>query len=636
MVFENEKKILKIIKFAPIIFVLSISFILFTITFLENTNRFKKEEEKIKLNYISKNKELIKNRTYETYEYIKREQELTKKELLNSLKESVQLAYTIANSIYEKNQDKTQEEIKRLIINALRDIRFNEGRGYFFIYEKNGKNILLPHNKTLEGKNFWRHQDAKGNYIIQDMTRLLEKKDEAFYEWYWFNPTNPDFQRKKVGLIKNFEQFNWFIGTGEYVDNIEKKIQKRILEHIQRIRFENNGYIFVIKYDGTYLSHFRKKYIGKNTSENNDTTSSIKDTNIIINIAKKGEGYYSYIQNKKPETNTVSRKISFVKGIDEWSWLIGMGFYEDDVNKVIKLKKEQLDEEFQSYFINMLKFAFAIIIILLLITLYVTNIIKNRFTRYKNQIKKHIKEKTEQQNIISQQSKMATMGEMIGNIAHQWRQPLSSISTLSTGLKLQKEMNLLNDKMLIESLDNIHKSTQYLSNTIDDFRDFFKTNKIKKKFLIQDSIKKAISLVHAQFYNHEIQIINNEANFKIQNFENELIQVILNILNNSKDELIKKDKSSKRIVFIDLIQKNKTIEICIKDNAGGIKKEIINKIFEPYFTTKKESHGTGIGLYMSKIIIEKNMLGKLEVQNIEYKYEDTTHLGAQFKITLPL
>ena len=180
MLFKNEKLLLKITKYSPTIFVLSITIFILSISFFENKKKFEENKEKIRFEYTQKNQEIIQQKVYEVYDYIKREQEYTELELKNTLKEAIDSAYNIANGIYQNNLDKSSDEIKKLVVDALRNVRFNNGRGYYFIYENSGKNILLPHNKELEGKDFWNHQDAKGTYIIKDMTNLLSKNNEVF------------------------------------------------------------------------------------------------------------------------------------------------------------------------------------------------------------------------------------------------------------------------------------------------------------------------------------------------------------------------------------------------------------------------------------------------------------------------
>ena len=624
---NNEKFIINIIKYTPSILILSITIFILIISFFDNKKRFESDKEKIRFEYTSKNEETIQQRVNEVYDYIKREQEFTESELRKTLKEAIDTAYNITNSIYENNLDKSSDEIKKLVVDALRNVRFNNGRGYYFIYENSGKNILLPHQVELEGKDFWNHQDAKGSYIIQDMTKLLCSNDEAFYEWYWYNPTNPDVQRKKIGLVKNFKQLDWFIGTGEYLEDFEKEVQERVLRNIKEIRFGNNGYIFVINYDSIYLSHIRKEFIGQNAITNNDTIGIKKVIEDLLEISKKGEGFYSYVQNKKPDNDQSIKKVSYVKGLENWSWMIGTGFYEDDMQKAIDDKKEELEKQFQEQLLKTITFTIFLIPLLLIISTYFSKILQKEFKKYQS-------EKTKQQNIIAHQAKMAAMGEMIGHIAHQWRQPLSSISTSASGMKLQKQMNILDDDFLIEGLEQINKSVQYLSTTIDDFRNFYKQNKAKTEFSLFETIDKVINLINSQFKANGIKIIKTGIDVKITTYENELIQVIINLLNNSRDELAKKDSDYIKLIFIDVSKRKKTILLQIKDNAGGISEEIKDKIFEAYFTTKKENDGTGIGLYMSNQIIE-NMSGKIEVSNENYDFEGQKYKGALFKIIIP-
>lgn len=494
MIVEKEKQILKLIKYAPPIFIISMSLVILSFLYMENIRTFQKEKEKIQVDYLKKNKEMIKKQVHDVYDFIKREQKSTVNDLKISLKEALQNSYSIADALYKNNQDKPLYEIKKLITDALRNIRFNEGRGYFFIYEKNGKNVMDPSLPELEGKNLWNYQDARGSYTIRESVKLLKNKNESYQEWYWYKSNDSRKERKKIGLVRNFEPFNWFIGTGEYVIDFEKQLQEKLLRHIREIRYGKNGYIFIIDYETRYLSHIRKNYIGKKALINNDTQSNHKTLSEAIEIAKKGEGYYSYIQVKKPDTNLATKKISFVKGLNSWSWMIGTGFYEDDKNAAIQNKKDVLDKKLNKYIQNIVTVSILLTIVLLLISMYISKLLKEKLQEYKREINKHLANDVKQQNILAQQSKMAAMGEMIGNIAHQWRQPLSTITVLSTGMKLKKQMNLLDDENLVKGLESINNSAQHLSKTIDDFRNFFSLSKKSKLFNMNDAIDKSLSL----------------------------------------------------------------------------------------------------------------------------------------------
>lgn len=241
------------------------------------------------------------------------------------------------------------------------------------------------------------------------------------------------------------------------------------------------------------------------------------------------------------------------------------------------------------------------------------------------------------ENLLIQQSKMASLGEMMGNIAHQWRQPLSLISTAASGMKLQKEFDQLDDKTFNETIDNITNTTMFLSQTIDDFQNYLKEDKIKKEFNVNSSINKILIMLKGSYKNHDINLILDlREGLFINSYENELNQAILNILNNAKDALLDIEKTN-RYIHIKSYKEAEKIIIEIIDNAGGIKESILNKIFEPYFTTKHKSQGTGLGLYMTHKIITSSMNGEIKITNTSHKFNDIFFNNCtNVKITIPL
>lgn len=236
------------------------------------------------------------------------------------------------------------------------------------------------------------------------------------------------------------------------------------------------------------------------------------------------------------------------------------------------------------------------------------------------------------EDIILQQSKMASLGEMIGNIAHQWRQPLSYISTAASGMKVQKEFGKLSDEEFIKLVDGITDTTMYLSQTIDDFRDYIKEGKLKKEFHIKNCIDRVLSLMDGAFKNNYISVHTQVDNITITGFENELNQVLLNLLSNSKDAL--KDINEKeRMIVINSFKEDENLVIEVIDSGGGIKDDIIKRVFEPYFSTKHQSQGTGLGLYMTHNIITKSMNGEITIKNLSYKEHNKCTM---FTIKLPI
>lgn len=233
--------------------------------------------------------------------------------------------------------------------------------------------------------------------------------------------------------------------------------------------------------------------------------------------------------------------------------------------------------------------------------------------------------------LLQQQTRLAAIGEMMANIAHQWRQPLSAITSSISGLKLKQEYGLLEDKDISEVNDHILKNADFLSKTIDNFRNFFKKDQIKRKFFIADSINETVNIIKASYDNHFIQL-DKDVDESIYYFgsDNMLSQVVLNLLSNSKDALVHNNIYDKH-VMISLSIKNNNIRIEVKDNGGGIKEEIQEKIFDPYFTTKHQHQGTGLGLYMSNQIIQNHFNGQITVQNITTEFG----MGACFVIEFP-
>lgn len=627
MKLSKEEQFLKIIKVMPSVFVVVFSLFVILFLYFENKKTFNKERRTIEQKYILKNKEIIKEEVSRVFTFTKQLQKNTEEELKQNVKNRVYEAHEMATNIYEKYKTtKSKEEIFQIIKVALSGIRFNEGRGYFFIDDIYGNKLSHPIDTSIEGKNFLNYTDVNGYKFFENIVNTIKEKTERFDEYYWYKPnTNKEIGRK-IAFYKTFEPLNIAIGTGEYFDDFEKIIQKKALEYINLVRFGKSGYIFIINYDGTYLNHIRKDYIGKNYLENDEVKDKKRVISDLINIAKNGNGFYTYIQNK-PSTEYPTEKISFVQGMDDWNWLIGAGFYEDDLNQEIADVKNKLDRNYEKYALNILILGMILIIFLLVASGYVSIFLENKLKEYK-------KELDNKQAILYQQSKMAAMGEMIGNIAHQWRQPLSIITTATSGMVLQKQMGVLTDEFFFEASNRINTSSQYLSQTIDDFRNFFIPNKEKSKVNLIEIFKKTLDLISAQFSSKDIEIIKNIEGVEFESYENELIQALINILNNSRDELIKKD--GERFIFVDAFEKDNFINIIIKDNAGGVIKENLDKIFEPYFTTKYKSQGTGIGLYMTEEIITKHLNGTICVENVEFTYNEKEYFGAEFTIRIVL
>ena len=216
-----------------------------------------------------------------------------------------------------------------------------------------------------------------------------------------------------------------------------------------------------------------------------------------------------------------------------------------------------------------------------------------------------------QEKMLFQQSRLVQMGEMVSMIAHQWRQPLSSISASISTLQIKQAMDSYDPKIFNEQLENIADVTQYLSRTIDDFRNFYKPEKEQVNVKLEKVVSKSINIMKGSFANRKIKIIESHAcSESVAIHENEMVQVVLNLLKNAYDNFREKEIENP---YIKIITTDTMIMVC--DNGGGIPENIINRVFDPYFSTKNERNGTGLGLYMSKSIVEEHHKGRLEVEN---------------------
>ena len=635
--FYNEKYLINFIRYGAIVVIILISYLI-TQIFISNTKQDLQEDlNLIEQTYIEKNKKAVKQLVLDINNFILVEKEFKQKALRKKLKEQIYQAHAIASAIYNKNKkhldyskEKTIEEIKT----ALRHIRFNDEMGYLFIYELKGKNILHAQHKSLEGKNLWNYKDSAGTLLLQKMNKILSIKDETFYNWYWKKPRSNNDQEKKLGFFKKFEPYGWFIGTGDYIKDYEANMKEEILKKLNNFTFQKPRHIFIYDLKGLCLVNPKKELVGLHRYNVQNKNGEYVVQNIINFVKKHKEGFIHYkgavILNKMNKTNN---KTSYIKLFEEWSWFIGSGFYLEELYKEFETRQNQLKESNKNALRKIILVSVFITLIMITISYFLSKAVDTVFKSYKFKIKEEMQQKVKKEKLLIQQSKMAIMGEMIGNIAHQWRQPLSVISMTNSLIRisLNKKSDLKPHK-IISSLNDVENAVCYLNNTIDDFRNFFKPDKKKSLFKLKNLYEKTYKLISSQFKNNSIKIIKNiEEDAEVFGFENELLQVLINLIKNAKDELSNLNNNEEKLLFIDILKQNENVIIKIKDNAGGIDSKIIQKVFEPYFTTKDENEGTGVGLYMSKQIIEA-MQGKLSVSNQEFIYKNKNYKGAEFKI----
>lgn len=368
------------------------------------------------------------------------------------------------------------------------------------------------------------------------------------------------------------------------------------------------------------------------------TTETLELFDINVICAQNGEEGLSTYKSMKDKIDLVLTDIKMPKlnGID---MIKGIREINKEIPVIITTAHQETNFLMKSIELNINAYVLKPIDIYklkdTLIKAMESKVLKDKLTKKNQELELAIEEIEKKQKLMEVQSRFAAMGEMIAMIAHQWRQPLASIGTVSFNLKNKllsgkydletKEGRLEQTEFFNKKLDDIEVYVQNLTNTIDDFRNFFKSDKLITKTKIENTIKNSIQMINKDFQTNDIDI-NFE--FKSKNdvsiYENEMAHVFINILKNAQEKLL--EKQSNRKIQITTVDIESSVQIEIKDNGGGINKENMSLIFEPYFSTKKEKNGTGIGLYMSKVIVENNHKGKLLVSN--------TNEGACFTIVL--
>ena len=268
--------------------------------------------------------------------------------------------------------------------------------------------------------------------------------------------------------------------------------------------------------------------------------------------------------------------------------------------------------------------------------------IKENEAKYKNELEEsvesEIKKREETEALLLQQSKMASMGEMIGNIAHQWRQPLAELTLLIQSFKTAQKRGMLDDKFIDNRVTKGMGLINNMSETIENFRNFYSPKKNKSEFSVIESIQKSLDIFEGAFSNNSINLsikYNQDNNYTLYGYAYEVEQVFINLLSNAKDSIIEKNLSTQRVISIEIKSNGNIVTIFVRDNGLGLNDKIKEKIFEPYFTTKDDDKGTGIGLYMSKKIVDQHLKGTLSASNVEFEVDNEKFSGAEFILRLP-
>ncbi len=328
---------------------------------------FLAESKSMRDRYLGNYKNLLKTQVDTAISYIEYQKARVEPRLRQSIEGRVNEAHAVALNIFNQYRDKrTKAEIQDMVKDALRPIRFYKGRGYYFAFNLEGINVLYGGKSEMEQQDMLPVQGAAGEYVVRDMLDIVTSKGEGFYRYTWTKP-NQEGLFPKIAFVKLFAPFGWGLGTGEYLDDVESDIQKEVIEFIEKLRFGEDGYVFVGRWDGVSLTRPAKDRNMREVTDSNGT----KIVQEMIRLAKGGSGYLEYVmpkfQDKKP-----APKLSYAVGIPEWKWYVGTGIYIDEIDAAVALKKKEMEQGIAVDLVKISLILAGIVAFLFVLTLYVS------------------------------------------------------------------------------------------------------------------------------------------------------------------------------------------------------------------------------------------------------------------------
>lgn len=345
---------------------------------------FEKDAEREKIEFIKKQQDVIRFETVKAVDYVNLTRMFIEDNMQEELITKVNTAWDICNNMYSENiKTHPKQILKKAIKDALRPIRFFNGRGYYFIVSMDGTEELFPVSPEFEGKNLLNLQDEKGNYVIRDEIEIIKKYGEGFVTDYWSKPgSDSKMIYPKTSFIKYFEPLDWYIGCGEYLDNFQNDIQQQVLQRLSSIRFGENGYIFINTYDGIALlmdGEIKKETVSVWELEDPKGVKVIQEERKAVDNPNGDFIYYSW---RKLKSNDVFPKTSFVKGVPEWKWMVGAGVYIDEIDSEIAFQKDSLHKNLKKRVFTSLLILIGIIIVVYLVARRISYRIKDDFDSF--------------------------------------------------------------------------------------------------------------------------------------------------------------------------------------------------------------------------------------------------------------
>lgn len=605
---------------------------------------FERDAAAARKDFLGQQQTLIRNEVEKVIDYIEYQRSRTEERLKENLKERVLEAHSIALHLYETFKDTlSRPEIERLVKEALRPIRFNDGRGYYFAVTMTGVEMLYPIAPHFENQNLFDLRDAKGNYVVRDEIEVLKTHGEGFVRDYWRKPEALDEMiHPKITYVKVFEPFDWYLGTGEYLDDFEKDLKDEVLDRIAHIRFGDEGYVLVNTYGGDAIITDGKRVAEPRNLWELTDPNGVKVIQEERRVVENRQGdfiYYSWRKLTQPEP---SNKVSFIKGIPDWEWMIGAGVYLDDVEEQIAAKKRDLEQSVQAELTRSLLIMALLGLFILALAQFFTRRMKrgiDTFASFFNRaatesttidasrldfsefvelayaansmIEDRIKveeEKRQLQERLSRSRKMEALGLLTGGVAHDLNNILSSFISYPELMLLDLEP----DSKLRKPLEIVHESGLRAAAVVADLLDASRGGQGTSEVLnLSECVSKYLDSPEHQRLQKRFPNISFRCDLSpdllhIRCSRVHIGKTLMNLVANASEAIEATGtvtiSTSNRYVEMPIrgyeeIPVGEYVRVRVSDDGPGISTADLSRIFEPFFTKKILGRsGTGLGL----------------------------------------
>ena len=594
----------------------------------DDHSAFRVESDALREEHLASRKTMLQEQVSHAVDYIEYMKGQTEKRLKAEIRERVNEAWQVASHLYEENREvRSAEDIREMIRDALRPIRFNDDRGYYFALALNGVVELRADHSGLEGVDMLRFGDAKESSVVREMIDLVQKSGEGYYHYDWTKPNAPDRNYPKIAFLKLFEPYGWILGTGEYLDDVASEIKTEVLDRLVNLRFGAEGYFFGSTYQGDPLFSNGKLTRGTGSVWDLTDPDGVRIIQAQYRVIKdQGSGFVRYVWPKLHSTKP-SPKISYVAGIEDWEWIIGAGVYIDTIEQKIAENEILLRNGLKK---KLLKSALLLLVLFLLI-LYWARLISDRIRKsllsFSTSFRKAAGESTpidtrglhfsefreiaefanqmlraredaekalrESEEKLRHAHKMEAVGTLAGGIAHEFNNVLGIILG-NTELAME---DVGSSQPARRHLARIESASLRARDVVRQLLNFSRmSNQGQQPVRVQEIIRDALKVLRASIPKSiRIETIISERAGPILGDPGRIHQLLLNLCANSAQAMdaggvltIRLTDTRAETAALSGEPGRKWIRLTVSDTGHGIAPEIRDRIFDPYFTTREQ------------------------------------------------